>query len=115
VQAYIAVRGADNAAELSDVPGDKMKLYTKHWLHPVHLEHRVKKTKWCIFALSIRLDGAGSANVDEAFEDFFFRFALRLRRMEEAVKPLKALMEQTDHVHITGPGTDLQFPSKISA
>ena len=32
MQAYIAIRGADNMNENSDVPGDRMQLYSKR--HP---------------------------------------------------------------------------------
>ncbi len=32
--------------------------------------------------------------------------------MDEAMNPLKALMEKTDQVHIVGPGTDLTFSIK---
>src|SRR6476661_5535922 len=43
MKAYIGVRGGLNSAELCDVPSEKMKLYTRHYLHPVHFEQRVKK------------------------------------------------------------------------
>ena len=36
VQAYIALRGSNNISEMSDVPGEAMDLYEKHWLKPVH-------------------------------------------------------------------------------
>ena len=42
VQAYIGVRGNSNVSELSDVPGDRMDLYLKHVVKPVHLEYRVE-------------------------------------------------------------------------
>lgn len=113
VQAYIAVRGGHNSAELSDVPGDKMKLYTKHWLHPVHLEHRVKKTKWCILRYPSPSMAQEAQMSTEAFEKFFFDVCtFDYSRMERAVQPLKELMERTDQVHITGPGTDLRFSIK---
>jgi aminopeptidase len=46
MNAYIAIRGGHNIAETSDVPAEKMKLAMKH-MRPV-LDHRVKKTKWCV-------------------------------------------------------------------
>ena len=48
VDAFIGIRGNQNAAELADVPGDKLKLYQTHWMKPVHLEVRVPKTKWVV-------------------------------------------------------------------
>ncbi len=46
VQAYIAVRGADNANEGSDVPSSLMTLYSKA-VRPV-LDYRINKTRWCV-------------------------------------------------------------------
>src|SRR5690606_18143835 len=46
VQSYIAVRGSMNANEASDVPAAKLQLYSKT-LRPV-IDHRVKKTRWCV-------------------------------------------------------------------
>ena len=46
MDAYIAVRGGANIAEMSDVPNDRMKLVSKK-MKPV-LDHRVQKTRWCI-------------------------------------------------------------------
>jgi aminopeptidase len=48
-----------------------------------------------------------------AFEDFYFRVCtLDYGKMAEAVKPLVDLMNRTDRVHITGPGTDFSFSIK---
>jgi aminopeptidase len=113
MQCYIAIRGGANAAELSDVPNDKMKLYSKLWMHPVHLEHRVKKTRWCVLRYPSPSMAQDAQQSTEAFENFFFDVCtFDYNRMERAVAPLKALMEATDHVHIKGPGTDLQFSIK---
>lgn len=112
-QAYIAIRGADNAAELSDVAGDKMKLYTKHWMHPVHLEHRVKKTKWVVLRYPSASMAQEAKMSTEAFEDFYFDVCtFDYSRMTEAVKPLVERMEQADHVRIVGAGTELSFSIK---
>ena len=112
-QCYIGVRGGHNSAELSDVPGDRMKLYTRHWLHPVHLEYRVKKTRWCILRYPNPSMAQEAQMSTEAFEDFFYDVCtFDYSRMEKAVAPLQALMEKTDRVHITGPGTDLRFSIK---
>ncbi|HAD60809.1 MAG TPA: aminopeptidase, partial [Planctomycetaceae bacterium] len=46
--AYIGIRGAANSDELSDVPPEKMELYTEHWWSQVHIDVRVKDTRWVV-------------------------------------------------------------------
>jgi len=49
----------------------------------------------------------------EAFEDFYFRVCtLDYARMRTGMNALVKLMERTDKVRITGPGTDLRFSIK---
>ncbi len=110
VQAYVAVRGGLNSAELSDVPDEKMKLYRRYWWKPVHQELRVPKTKWVVLRYP-HPSMAQQANMStEAFEEFYFRVCtLDYDKMARAMQPLKERMEATDEVHILGPGTDLRF------
>jgi len=110
VQAYVGLRAAVNAAELADVPADRMDLYQRLVAQPVHLERRVNHTKWVV----LRYPNAAMAQLanmsTEQFEDFYFRVCtMDYGRMATAMEPLKERMERTDHVHITGPGTDLHF------
>jgi len=113
VQVYIGVRGAWNTAELSDVPGEKMKLYTRLYQHPVHLEQRVKKTRWCILRFPLPSMAQEAQMSTEAFEKFFYEVCtLDYGNMQRAAVPLVDLMSATDRVHITGPGTDLRFSIK---
>jgi aminopeptidase len=112
-QVYIGVRGGQNAAELSDVPGDKMKLYSRLWMHPVHLEQRVKKTRWCILRWPDPSMAQAAQMSTEAFEDFFFDVCtMDYSKMQRACEPLQNLMEKTDRVRLVGPGTDLAFSIK---
>lgn len=113
VDAYIGIRSGKNVNELSDVPDDKMKLYSKHFLKPVHFEERVNRTKWVI--LRYPNDSmAQLANMSsEAFEDFYFNVCnLDYSKMSKAMDALVEWMEKTDQVHIKGPGTDLTFSIK---
>ena len=111
MNAYIAVRGSYNITEHSDVPSDRMLLAMK-LLKPV-LEHRVNKTKWVVLRWPSPSMAQLSSMSTEAFEEFFFRVCtLDYARMETAMQPLKRLMDKTDQVHITGPGTDLRFSIK---
>ncbi|CAH8709577.1 aminopeptidase [Paenibacillus thiaminolyticus] len=110
MQGYIGIRAGENANEMSDVPEDKMKLYDAIYSHPVHMEERVKRTKWVV----LRYPNASMAQLantsTEAFEDFYFDVCnLDYSKMDKAMESLKALMDRTDTVRLTGPGTDLTF------
>lgn len=110
---YIAVRGSDNVSELSDVPADRMALYEKYYVTPVHHNIRVPKTRWVVLRYPNDAMAQLSGTSTEAFEDFYFRVCnLDYSRMEAAMKPLVELMERTDRVRIKGPGTDLAFSIK---
>ena len=111
VQAYIAIRGADNASELSDIPGKTMQLYSKT-MRPV-LNYRVNKTKWVVLRWPTP-SMAQSANMStEAFEDFYFDVCtFDYRKLQKAMKPLARRMTRARNVHLKGPGTDLEFSIK---
>ncbi|MBD2846205.1 aminopeptidase [Paenibacillus sp. IB182496] len=107
---YIGIRAGENANELADVPEERMRLYERLYQHPVHLEQRVKHTKWVV----LRYPNASMAQLantsTEAFEQFYFDVCnLDYARMEKAMAPLEALMKRTDRVRIVSPGTDLSF------
>lgn len=113
VQAYIALRGNHNIAELSDVPTARMDLYEKHWWKPVHIDVRVPKTKWCVLRWPHPSMAQGAGMPTDAFEDFYFDVCcLDYKHMDAAMAPLVELMRKTDRVQITGPGTDLSFSIK---
>ncbi len=113
MQAYIGIRSGDNIAELSDVPPDKIEIYEKYYWHEVHGKIRVPKTKWVVLRYP-NPSMAQQANMStEAFEDFYFNVCnLDYRKMSEAMEPLVDLINKTDKVRITGPGTDLEFSIK---
>ncbi|GIV02663.1 MAG: aminopeptidase [Fimbriimonadales bacterium] len=113
MDAYIALRGADNAMESSDVPAKKMKLWNQLYAVPVHFETRVPKTRWVVLRWPSPSMAQQAKMSTEAFEDFYFRVCtLDYGKMEKAVQPLKRLMRKTDVVEIKGPGTDLRFSIK---
>ncbi|HEX6972478.1 MAG TPA: aminopeptidase [Limnochordia bacterium] len=113
MHAYIGVRAGLNQNELSDVPPAQLALYRKHWWEPVHSQIRVARTKWCVLRYPNAAMAQSAGMSTEGFEAFYFRVCnLDYRRMSEAIEPLRRLMEQTDQVHITGPGTDLRFSIK---
>ena len=111
MQAYIAVRGSDNISEMSDIPSNQMKLVSKK-MKPV-LDHRVKKTRWCVLRWPTSSMAQQAGMSTEQFEDFFFDVCtLDYAKMVPGMKALKDLMDSTDLVEIKGPGTDLRFSKK---
>jgi len=110
MQAYIGLRGSHNIAELSDVPGDKMKLYEEHWLKPVHFKIRVPKTKWVVLRWPTPSMAQQARRSTESFEKFYFDVCtMDYNKMSVPAEALKKRMEAADKVRITGPGTDLSF------
>ncbi|WP_435016761.1 aminopeptidase [Tundrisphaera sp. TA3] len=110
VQAYIGLRGARNINEMADVSPEKMNLYNTHFFKPVHMDCRIRKTKWCV----LRLPNAGMAQQagmsTEGFENFYFDVCnLDYPRLAKALVPLVERMRAASEVHITGPETDLRF------
>ena len=113
MDAYIGIRSSENITEFSDVSDDKMKLYQKFWLKPVHLELRVPKTRWVVMRYPSPSMAQQAGMSTEAFEDFYFDVCtVDYEKMSQAMDPLKKRMEAVDRVHIVGPGTDLQFSKK---
>lgn len=111
MDAYIAIRGGLNIAENCDISAERMKLAMKH-LRPV-LDHRVKKTKWCVLRWPTPSMAQQAGMSTEAFEDFYFAVCLLdYKSLVPAMNALKALMNRTNDVEITGPGTHLKFSIK---
>ncbi|HZG15244.1 MAG TPA: aminopeptidase [Candidatus Bathyarchaeia archaeon] len=109
---YIGIRSGDNINEQSDVPGDKMKLYTSQLQRPV-LDVRVPETRWVILRYPNPSMAQLAGMSTEAFEDFYFKVCtVDYSKMDKAMDNLVELMEKTDKVRITGPGTDLTFSIK---
>jgi aminopeptidase len=111
MEAYIAVRGSANANETSDVPSDRMTLYSRI-TRPV-LDHRVNKTRWCVLRWPSPSMAQSAGMSTEAFEDLYFDVCtMDYRRMARAMEPLEKRMKKANQVHIKGPGTDLSFSIK---
>lgn len=111
MQCYIAIRAGSNTSELSDVPAEKLNMYYR--LTAPTLDQRVNETKWVV----LRYPNSSMAQLAgkslESFEDFYFDVCtLDYRKMSSAMDALVSIMEKTDKVRITGPGTDLTFSIK---
>lgn len=110
---YIGVRVSENSFELGDVPGDKMVLYNKLFVKPVHMEQRVEHTKWVVLRYPNHSMAQAAEMSTEAFEEFYFDVCgLDYSKMSRAMDSLVSLMEKTDRVRITGRDTDLSFSMK---
>lgn len=113
MQAYIGLRAGDNVNEWADLPSEKLRLYSEYYAKPVHMEERVKNTRWCVLRYPNKSMAQLAQMSTESFEDFYFRVCnLDYAALSKAMDPLIALMERTDQVRITGPGTDLSFSIK---
>ena len=113
VDAYVALRGSPNIAELSDVSPEAHKLYqTTVWAR-VHQQIRVPNTKWVVLRWPNAAMAQQANRSTTSFEDFYFNVCtMDYARMAEAMKPLAKRMEQADQVKIVGPGTELTFSIK---
>ena len=111
MDAYIALRGADNIFENSDVPSTKTQLISR-LMKPV-LDYRVGKTKWVVLRWPTSAMAQQAGMSTEAFEDFYFKVCnLDYAQLVPGMKVLADLMAKTDRVHLKGPGTDLAFSIK---
>jgi len=111
MQVYIAIRGADNTSENSDVPPDRMALYSRI-LRPV-LDQRVNQTRWCVLRWPSPSMAQGAGMSTEAFENLYFEVCtMDYRKMARAMTPLQRRMQKANRVHLKSPGTDLTFSIK---
>ena len=108
---FIAIYGLTNDCEMSDVPEEKSRIYGRAFEDIFHyVDNRSKGVRINYPTASL----AQKANMStEAFTQFYFDVcAMDYRRMYEACLPLHELMDRTDKVRITGPGTELTFSIK---
>src|SRR5262249_62379827 len=111
VQAYIALRGSNNINETSDVPSDRLALYSRI-LRPV-LNYRVNRTRWVVLRWPTPSMAQAAGLSTEAFEDFYFDVCtMNYPRMARAMVPLERRMRRADRVQLKGPGTNLAFSLK---
>ncbi|NGQ93857.1 aminopeptidase [Brevibacillus sp. SYP-B805] len=109
---FIEISAEENINELADVPDDKRKMYSQLLRGPV-TDVRVRGTKWVVLNYP-NPSLAQLANMStESFENFYFQVCtMDYSKMSKAMDRLVELMNQTDQVRITGPGTDLTFSIK---
>jgi len=111
--AYIGLRGSDNPFDLADIDSKQMDKQKTLFYKPVHLEERVKRTKWVVLRYPNNAMAQLAETSQESFEDFYYEVCCAdYAKMSKAQDKLKALMETTDKVRLKAPGTDLTFSIK---
>lgn len=113
MQAYIGISSPTKDRPLEGVPQEKLEIYNKFYVKPVHLEQRVKKTKWCILRYPNEFLATKNNMNLQKFKEFFFDVCnVDYAKMSIAMDALKEVMNNTDKVHIIAPETDLTFSIK---
>jgi len=111
--AYIGLRGSDNPFDLADIDGKQMEKHKMLFYKPVHLEERVKRTRWVVLRYPNNAMAQLAETSQEAFADFYYDVCCAdYDKMSKAQDGLFALMDATDKVRIKSPGTDLTFSIK---
>lgn len=110
VDAYVGVRGSDNMFDLSDVPSDAMQAHQRYVWQRVHIEERVRRTKWVVLRWPTSAMAQSARTSCEAFEDFFFRVCtFDYEHLSRGMDVLVERLQRTRDVRIVAPGTDLRF------
>ena len=110
---YVGINSPSNPPILNEIPSDKMELYNKYYMKPVHLEERVKNKKWCILRYPTEYLASKYNMTLKEFKEFYFKVCnLDYKKMSERMDILKNMLSNTDKVHIVGEDTDLTFSVK---
>lgn len=112
VDCYVGIRGSANPYDMGDLPAKQRRLKDEIYLKEVHLSTRLRK-RWCVLRYPNHAMATMAKMSQENFEDFYFQVCnFDNAQMSKAMDPLVALMQKTDRVRITAPGTDLEFSIK---
>lgn len=113
MHAFIGIRAVENIYEQSGVSKAANKAYAEKFLHPVHMEQRVKKTNWVVLRYPSPAFAMNAKMSTSTFTDYFYKACLLdYSKLYEAMKPLESLLRKTDEVHLLGNGTDIKLSVK---
>ncbi|MCK5798908.1 MAG: aminopeptidase, partial [Deltaproteobacteria bacterium] len=105
---YIGLRGSDNPFDLADIEAEKIERLNSLFFKPVHLDQRVKHTRWVVLRYPNNAMAQLAETSQEAFEEFYYRVCCAdYGKMSEAQNALQTLLHQTKEVRLVAPGTDL--------
>lgn len=113
MDAFVGIRASENIYEQSGVSKAANKAYAEKFLHPVHMEQRVKHTNWVILRYPSPAFAMNAKMSTSAFTEYFYKACLLdYARLEDAMKPLEDLLRRTDEIHLKGNGTDIKLSVK---
>jgi aminopeptidase len=111
LDALIQVASEWNDAEFGEVPAEKWQVIMKNTQESQ--DFLINNKKWVLLNYPNNALAQKAKMSYERFFDYLLEVCnVDYQHMEEAQKPLKALMDKTDRVHIKGEGTDLTFSIK---
>ncbi|MBQ7264722.1 MAG: aminopeptidase [Firmicutes bacterium] len=109
---YVGIGCNDNTSELADVPAEKMAIYSKNYVNPVHMDVRLKK-KWVVLRYPNNSLAQAFGSSLEAFEEFYYKVCnLDYSKMSKAMDSLVNIMNNTDKVRLKAQNTDISFSVK---
>lgn len=109
---YVGIRLPENSYEEMGVDFEKLELYNALYDRKLLMEVRCPTTRWVVLRYPTPAMAQAAQMGTDEFEDFYFNVCCLDYDRMSAHGPLKALMDRTDKVRITGRDTDLTFSIK---
>lgn len=111
MDASILIIGENNDSELAQIEAQRFSEYSKI-MRPAS-EYVVKNLRWVLLNWPTYAAAQKAGMSLDAYADYVFAVSsVDYQKMATAMAALKNLMEKTDQVRITAPGTDLNFSIK---
>ncbi|MCB9555653.1 MAG: aminopeptidase [Deltaproteobacteria bacterium] len=111
--AYIGLRGSDNPFDLADLPAEQRDMLNALFIKPVHLEERVKRTRWTVLRYPNNAMAQLAETSQESFADFYYDVCCAdYSKMSRALDRLHQRMTAADKVRLVAPNTELSFSIK---
>ena len=109
--AYIQIRTENNDYERKNIPKEIIKKFGA--MTQAVDDIRINQREWVLLNYPTDLDAYKSKMTSDEFNDFALEvMTVDYQKMSIDIEPLKILMEKTDKVRITSPGTDITFSIK---
>lgn len=110
MDAYIGITSTGNRYDMKNVDSKKLTMYSEEYTSRVHLENRVKNTKWCILDYPTEIAATNFKMDDDEYFEFWGEVnTVDYKELKEKAAPLQELLNRTDRVRIVGKNTDLSF------
>ena len=113
MDAFVGVRATQNIYEQANVTKEQNKAFADYYLKPVHLEERVKNTRWTVMRYPSPAFAMNAKMPTEDFETFYYDACLLdYSKLKKALNPLEERLRKADEVHLKGKGTDIKLSVK---